>query len=289
MKATETTVIPDGEKIDQITGTKGTLDKHENVYKVSFPRADVKVAVDGVAIPPFMGLASYAAFKPVGKEGAVTVMGDTALFQDEVNPVMSAALDSGLTVTALHNHFFYDEPKMYFMHIGGEGSVDALAAGVRKIQDKVKEIRSAAPTPASRFSHEPLPAKSAVTAAPLARTLGSKAAEKDGMVKFNFNRTPKMPSGSDVGMGGMGFGTWAAFYGSDAFAFMDGDLVTFEGELQPVLKALRANDINIVAIHNHMEGETPRAIFVHVWGVGPAGKLAQGLKAALDTQKPAKT
>lgn len=271
-------------KIDQIAGVRGTLNTEENVYKVSFPRDDVKVSVDGVQMPPFMGLTSWAAFKPGMKDGTVMVMGDMVLFQDEVNPAMSAALDSGLSVTALHNHFFYDEPKVYFMHISGEGTAASLAAGVRKIQDTVKEIRSASPEPAKRFKHKPLPEKSTVTAAPLAETIGAKATEKDGMVKFTLGRKVKMPCGCEVGKE-MGVNTWAAFYGSDEHAFVDGDFATFEGELQPVLKALRAHDINVVAIHNHMEGESPKVIFLHYWGVGPAAKLAEGVKAALDTQK----
>jgi hypothetical protein len=270
--------------IDRATGGKSQMNEQEGVFKVSFPRDDVKVNIDGVQMPPFMGLTSWAAFKPGMKGGTVMVMGDMVLFQDEVNPAMSVALDNGLSVTALHNHFFYDEPKVYFMHIGGEGTAEKLAEGVRRVQDKVKEIRSSSPQPAKQFGHKPLPAKSSVTAAPLAEAIGAKATEKDGMVKFTIGRTVKMPCGCEVGKE-MGINTWAAFYGSDDHAFVDGDFATFEGELQPVLKALRAHDINVVAIHNHMEGEDPRVIFLHYWGVGPAGKLARGVKAALDTQK----
>jgi hypothetical protein len=270
--------------IDRITGGKALMNEQEGVYKVSFPRDDVKVNVDGVEMPPFMGLTSWAAFKPGMKDGTVMVMGDMVLFQDEVNPAMSAALDSGLSVTALHNHFFYDEPKVYFMHIGGEGIAEKLAEGVRKVQDKVKEIRSASPQPATGFGHKPLPPKSSVTAAPLAEAIGAKATEKEGMVKFTIGRTVKMPCGCEVGKE-MGINTWAAFYGSDEHAFVDGDFATFEGELQPVLKALRAHAINVVAIHNHMESEQPRVIFLHYWGVGPAAELAKAVKAALDTQK----
>lgn len=276
----------DTAKIDQLTGAKGVMNEEENVHKVSFPRTDVKVSVDGVVMPPFMGLTSWAAFRPGLKDGAVMVMGDMVLFQDEVNPAMSAALASGLSVTALHNHFFYDDPKVYFMHIGGEGDAAKLAEGVRRIQDTVKRIRSTASQPSKRFGHKPLPEKSSITAAPLAEALGSKATEKDGMVKFAIGRTVKMPCGCEAGKE-MGVNTWAAFYGSDDHAFVDGDFVTFEGELQPVLKALRAADINVVAIHNHMEGEQPRAIFLHYWGVGPTRELGKGIGAALDAQKTA--
>jgi hypothetical protein len=273
----------DGAKIDQIIGGKGQFNDAENVYKVSFPRDDLKVLVDGVRMPPFMGLTSWAAFKPGMKEQAM-VMGDIVLFQDEVNPAMSAAFDAGLTVTALHNHFFYDEPKVYFMHIGGEGATEKLATGVRKVLDRVKEVRSAGAQLAKDFGHEPLPEKSSLRAEPLAKVIGQKGTEKDGMVKFTIGRTTKMPCGCEVGKE-MGVNTWAAFYGTDDHAIVDGDFVTFEGELQPVLKSLRASGINVVAIHNHMEGESPKATFLHYWGVGPASDLAKAVKAALDAQK----
>ena len=274
----------DAAKIEQAVGAKGQMNAEEGVFKVSIPRADVKVTVDGTPMPPFMGLTSWAAFKPGMKDGAAMVMGDMVLMQDEVNPAMSAALDSGLSVTALHNHFFYDEPKVYFMHVGGEGDAAKLAEGVRKIQDAVKRVRSAAPQPARSFGGKPLAEKSAVTTAPLAEVLGAKPTEKDGMVKFTIGRTTKMPCGCEVGKE-MGVNTWAAFYGADDHAFVDGDFATFEGELQPVLKALRKNNINVVAIHNHMEGETPKVIFLHYWGIGPAGELAKGVRAALDAQR----
>src|SRR6476469_7374412 len=131
----------DTAKIDQLTGLKGKTNEKEGVYKITFPRNDVKVVVDGWTMPPFMGLGTWAAFTPT-KDGAM-VMGDTVLFEDEVNAAMSAALDNGLNVTALHNHFFFDHPKVYFMHIEGEGTVDKLAAAVRKVYDAARQIRSA--------------------------------------------------------------------------------------------------------------------------------------------------
>src|SRR4051794_39931959 len=140
--------------IDKAIGAKGTMVADEEVYKVTFPRADVKVTVDGVAMPPFMGLTSWAAFH-AGNAGTM-VMGDIVLFQDEVSPAMDAALGGGLEVTALHNHFFYDEPRVYFMHIGGEGETVPLATGVRKVLDAVKAVRDKSPAaPAKAFAHAP--------------------------------------------------------------------------------------------------------------------------------------
>jgi hypothetical protein len=272
----------DTAKIEAAAGAKGTLNKDEGVFKVSYPRADVKVTIDGTLMPPFMGLTSWAAFQP-GAKSAAMVMGDMVLFQDEVNPAMSVALDNGLAVTALHNHFFFDEPKVYFMHIEGEGDAVDLAAAVKRIQDKVKDIRAAAPTPAHGFGLGQLENKSSITAAAIEPKLG-KGQAKDGMFKVVVGRTTKMPCGCTVGKE-MGVNTWAAFCGADDQALVDGDFAVFEGELQDVLKSLRASGINIVAIHSHMESEDPKVLFLHYWGVGPAEQLAAAVKKALDVVK----
>src|SRR5262245_55023625 len=153
----------DAAKIDQITGLKGVLNKEENVFKVTQPRSDVHVTIDGHAMEPFMGLTSWASFMP-GTTSQAMVMGDLVLFQDEVNPVMSAALDNGLTVTGLHNHFFYDEPRVFFMHIGGEGTTEQLATGVRKALDAVGSIRSAVSQPSARFDDHPVTSANSISA-----------------------------------------------------------------------------------------------------------------------------
>src|SRR3974390_590190 len=130
----------DTAKIESITGLKGALNEKENTFKVSKPKDDVAITVEQTRMAPFMGLTSWAAFAP-GMKGEAMVMGDMVLFEDEVNPVISVALDKGLEVTALHNHFFFDEPKVYFMHIGGMGDADKLAAGVKNVWDKIAQIR----------------------------------------------------------------------------------------------------------------------------------------------------
>ena len=273
----------DAARIEAITGLKGTLIESEGVFKVSSPRTDVKIAVDGWPMPPFMGLTSWASFHP-SAAGKAMVMGDLVLFQDEVNPVLSALLDAGLEVTALHNHFFYDEPRVYFMHIGGEASAESLAAGVRRAFDTVKDIRAKTAVPATRFAGPPLPPKSSVTPKAIADRLGVTGQANDGMFKVVIGRTVKAQGGHEVARE-MGVNTWAAFAGSDENAVVDGDFAVLEGELQGVLRALRKADINVVAIHHHMAGETPRMLFLHYWGRGTAAALANGLKAALDTQR----
>ena len=268
-------------KLDEITGTKGAYTAAEDVHRVSFPRGDVKVTVDRWSMHPFMGLTSWAAFTSGGDSEAI-VMGDLVLFEDEVNAVMSAALDNGLEVTALHNHFLFDSPKVMFMHIGGSGAVERLATGVRKAIDGVQKIRSAAPVPASQFPGQAIPEKSLINASSLDGILGVKGQTNNGMYKATIGRQANM-HGREVG-NQMGVNTWAAFAGSDDNAFVDGDFAMLTSELQGVLKALRKAAINIVAIHNHMTHEQPQYVFLHYWGKGPAATLAKGLRSALDTQ-----
>lgn len=272
----------DTAKIEKITQLKGAYNDAERVFKVTAPRADVKVAIDGWAMPPFMGLTSWAAFQE-GKKAQAMVMGDLVLFQDEVNPVMSALLDAGLSVTALHNHFFFDEPKVYFLHVGGEGRVDDLAAGVRRALDKVQEVRESAPQLAAGFGVKPLPGASSITAQPIEEILGAKGQAKDGMLKFVIGRKVQAACGCEVGKE-MGVNTWAAFAGADDNSVVDGDFAVVEEELQPVLKALRSAGVNIVAIHHHMAAESPRMLFLHYWGRGAATDLARAVKSGLDVQ-----
>jgi hypothetical protein len=267
-------------RIDEITGAKGAYTETEDVHKVTFPRNDLGVKTDGWAIHPFMGLTSWAAFTSHGDQ--VMVMGDLTLAEDEVNPAMSAALDSGLEVTALHNHFFFDQPRVMFMHIGGMGDVERLAGAVRKALDKVREIRAAKPTPASSFPGSRIAARSSISPGPIEEILGVKGQSQNGMYKVSFGRHATA-HGTRVG-NQMGVNTWAAFGGSDENAVVDGDFAMLASEMQKVLKTLRGADINIVAIHNHMTHEEPAYYFLHYWGKGRAVDLARAIQAALETQ-----
>jgi hypothetical protein len=269
----------DPARVASLTG--GKPESTDTTVKVSFPRDDLPVEVDGwKKMPPFMGLTSWAAFVPGRKPGIeAMVMGDLVLFEDEVNPVMSAALEGGLEVTALHNHFFFDRPHVLFMHIGGEGSVEQLAKGVKAALDAERSVRKKTPQPAVAFGAPPPQSK--IDGAKLDEVLGVKGASKDGMYKAVFGRKTQAECGCTVGKA-MGVNTWAAFGGVDSDAVVDGDFAVAEGELQPVLKALRAGGINVVAIHSHMTGESPRILFLHYWGRGPAAALAATLKHAVD-------
>jgi len=270
----------DTAKIDNLTGLKGKLNEKEGVYKITFPRDDVKIVVDGWTMPPFMGLGTWAAFTET-KNGAM-VMGDTVLFEDEVNAAMSVALDNGLSVTALHNHFFFDQPKVFFMHIEGEGSVDDLARAVKEMYDSIKAIRGPNAKPGESFAavgQTSLPEKSSITPAPLNEIFAMQGEAKDGMIKFTIGRPAKM-HGAKIDKE-MGVNTWAAFAGDDKNAVVDGDFAVTEDELQPVLKSLVKDKINIVAIHQHMTHEEPRIMFFHYWGRGSTKDLAQAVKGAL--------
>ena len=268
----------DTAKIEQLTGGKGELNTQEGVFKVSVPRADLAVTVAGVKLTPPLGLTSWAAFQQMGPQ--TMVMGDLVLLEDQVNPVMSVALTNGLEVTALHNHFFWDTPKVMFMHIGGMGSEETLAGAVGKVFATIKETSGGKGT----VPHAELdPAKTSLDPKPLEEILGVKGQMANGVYKVTIGRTTNM-HGHAVG-NTMGVNTWAAFVGSDDTAVVDGDFAMLESELQPVLKALRGAGINIVAIHQHMTMEAPRVVFLHYWGIGPTRALATGLKAALATQQ----
>ena len=262
-------------KIEELTGAKGVFNETEGVFKVTVPRSDLTVMAAGVRLTPPMGLTSWAAFKPASKH--TVVMGDMVLLEDQVNAVMSVALDSGLEVTALHNHFFWDSPKVMFMHIGGMGEEARLAGAVGKVFAKIKETSGGkGDVPTVDID----PAKSSLDPKKIDAILGKSGELKDGVYKVTMGRVTTM-HGETMGST-MGVNTWAAFAGSDDKAVVDGDFAMLESELQGILKALRGAGINVVAIHHHMTGESPRVIFLHYWGIGPAEQLAKGLRAALD-------
>src|SRR5688500_968775 len=238
-------------KIEELTGAKGALSEKEGVFKVSVPRSDLSVTAGGVKLTPPMGLTSWAAFKKAGKH--TVVMGDLVLLEDQVNPVMSAALDTGLEVTALHNHFFWDSPKVMFMHVGGMGDEAKLAEAIGKVFAKIEETKGGK---GEVLRAEIDPAKTSLDPKKIDAILGAKGELANGVYKVTIGRTTKM--GGHVMGGAMGVNTWAAFAGSDDKAVVDGDFAMLESELQGVLKALRTAGIAVVAIHNHMTGEQPR-------------------------------
>ena len=268
----------DADAIGKAADTKATT-QSDGVVRIGWSRTDVAVQVDGMDFKPQAGLGSWAAFKESPK-GAM-VMGDTVVFQDEVDAAMDAAFAGGIEVTALHNHFFFDNPKVYFMHIGGQGDPVKLAATVKNMWDAIKAIRSASPKPASRFPGR-IPAAGSIDSSVIDRILGGNSKVNNGVVKASFPREGSM-NGITVG-GTMGLSSWAAFQGNNALAAMDGDFIMTGNEVQPVLKAMRKVGFHIVSLHNHMTGEEPSFYFTHYWATGPVEKLARDFKAVLGAQ-----
>src|SRR5712691_158683 len=253
-------------------------DFKDNVLRVNVPRGDLHVAIDGVATPTPFGFGGWLGLTK-GTGGMDVMMGDLVLTDDEVNPVMSALLTSGLDVTALHNHFFFDTPRIYYMHVHGHGTASDLAAKVK-------------PALALIGAHPPAPVPTATSGRAINGTLNSEALAKivgydgeqnGGVYKITIGR-PDMPlkeMGATINSR-MGLNTWAAFYGSDADAVVAGDIAMLDREVTPVLKSLRSSGIDVVAIHHHMTGTDPQVIFLHYWGKGAAQKLATAFRAALD-------
>jgi hypothetical protein len=255
-------------------------DFKDNVLKVNIPRNDLSVTVANVKTPTPFGFGGWIAMtKGTGMD---VMMGDLVLLQDEVNPVMSALLDNGLEATALHNHFFWDEPRMFYMHVHGHGAPMDLARKVKPALDLIGRTsgqRSGAPpataTPAP-------PASGSIDTAALAKIVGAEGEQNGAVYKITVGR----PDLKLTEMGApinarMGLNTWAAFVGTNADAAIAGDVAMLASEVTPVLKALRQNGLSIVAIHHHMTDTRPTIFFLHYWGTGPADKLARGFKAAL--------
>jgi hypothetical protein len=250
-------------------------DFKDNVLKVNIPRSDVKVTVAGVATPTPFGFGGWVAMTK-GNGGHQVLMGDLVLLQDEVNPVMSALLDNGFDVTALHNHFFWDEPRMFYMHVHGHGAAADLARRLKPAIDLIGKA-GAAPAPAASA-----PAPSLDTAK-LVAIVGSQGEQSGAVYKFTLPRSDlKVVEMGALINARMGLNTWAAFTGTNDKAAIAGDIAMLESEVTPVLKALRANGLDVVAIHHHMTADRPVIIFLHYWGTGPAEKLAAGFKAAVN-------
>lgn len=258
------------------SGAKATA-AADGVVRIGWSRTDVPVVVDGAPLPPAAGLGSWAAFAPMG-DGAM-VMGDTVVFQDEVDAAMDAAFAHGLAVTGLHNHFFYDEPRVYFMHIGGEGEAADLAADVKAVCDAIKAVRKAHPRPAEGFGG-PRRGTGMPDPALIGKIVGHPAVAGNGIAKVTIGQEGRM-HGAAIGAS-MGLKTWAAFAGSDDAASIDGDFIMRADAVQPTLQALRRAGLHVVALHNHMIDTVPALYFTHFWGTGKLRDLAAGFRKALD-------
>jgi hypothetical protein len=252
-------------------------DYKANVLKVNIPRNDVSVTVANVKTPTPFGFGGWIAMTK-GTGGMDVMMGDLVLTQEEVNPVMSALLENGLEATALHNHFFWDEPRMFYMHVHGHGKPADLARKVKPALDLIGKNTSRPATTAPA----PAAAAPAIDTAKIAQIVGTQGEQNGAVYKITIGRDDlKLTEMGAPINARMGLNTWAAFVGTNENAAIAGDVAMLASEVTPVLKALRKNGLDIVAIHHHMTDTRPAIYFLHYWGTGPADKLAAGFKAAL--------
>jgi hypothetical protein len=255
-------------------------DFKDSVLKVNIPRNDIKVTIDGVATPTPFGFGGWLAMTK-GDGGNDVMMGDLVLLGDEVNPVMSALLDNGLDVTALHNHFFFESPRIFYMHVHGHGKAADLARRAKPAVDLIGHVSPQHES--SETGGRANIAAGQIDTAKIAGIVGHEGEQTGPVYKITVGREDlKVKEMGATINGRMGLNTWAAFYGSDANAEVAGDVAMVSGEITPVLKALRSNGLDVVAIHHHMTSGQPAIYFLHYWGTGPAEKLATGFKAALD-------
>ncbi len=265
---------------DVLTTLGKSGDYKDNVLKVNIPRNDLKVTIDGLPAPTPFGFGGWLAMTPANG-GQDVMMGDLVLLQEEVNPVMSAMLKNGLEVTALHNHFFFESPRIFYMHVMGHGTPEDLASRARPGLDLIGHIAGHS----AQLSGDPpvtAAAQGQLDSAAISRIVGHLGEQSGAVYKITVGRDDLhvMEMGAAINTR-MGLNTWAAFTGSAMDAMVAGDVAMLENEVQPVLKSLREHGLNVVAIHQHMIGSTPEIIFLHYWARGPAETLATGFKAAL--------
>src|SRR3982751_4826730 len=261
-------------KIEQVSGMRGTEKNGE--YKITVPQNDLHVTVDGFKIIPPMGLGSWAAFTSCGD--SVMVMGDIIVTEKDLRPVQQEVIKQGFAITAIHNHFLRNSPNVMYMHIDRSGDVTALATGVKRIFEKVKEVRGKDPKAEKADS-----VSSSLNISQLDSIIGSKGESSKGVYKYTIGRPDVQLKEHGIPISTfMGFNTWAAWQGTPSKAAVAGDFTMLENEVEPVIRALVENGIEVVAVHNHMVHEQPRIYFLHYWGVGNAEQLARGLRKALD-------
>lgn len=261
----------DFSEVENILGVAGQIQEGAVVF--SFPRSDIKVAIDGDPVPTALGFGSWTAWKVMGND--FMVMGDLVLLEKEINPVISALAEANINVTALHNHFIGEEPRIMYMHIGGMGPAATLANGVRNALDKTGTPKTKASASAPVL---------ALDTKRIEEIIGHPGKAGGGVFKITLGR-PGVKMGGVELTASMGLNTWAAFAGTDERAYVAGDVAMTAPEVQKVIRELRKGGINIAAVHNHMLDEAPRIFFLHYWGKGPAEKLAETVQGAFDQAK----
>ena len=260
--------------IEKITGMKGK--ENNGQYKITVAQNDLNVTIDGFKIIPAMGLGSWVAFTPYS-DGAM-IMGDMILTETDLGPFQQEVIRQGLTISAIHNHFIRNHPNVMYMHIGGMGKTDLMAQKVKSLFDKVTQLRGKNPSSGSADS-----VVNTIDTKKLDGIIGYKGEMSKGVYKYTIGRPDVTLKEHGIPVTNFGgFNTWAAWQGTEDKAAVAGDFTMLENEVEPVIKALIENGIEVVALHNHMIHEQPRIFFLHYWGVGSAEKLARGLREALN-------
>jgi hypothetical protein len=265
------TAANDWKQVEQALGRTGQQ-QADGAYKFGLPRGDLSVTVDGVQVKPALALGSWLAFSSPG-QGAM-LMGDLVLTEDEVSPVMVALQENGIQVTALHNHVFHESPRVMYMHIAGHGDAAQLAGAMKKVIALTKTPAPAQPAAAASLD---------LDTAAIDQVLGNKGKVNGGVYQIGVPRSEKITEAGMAIPGSMGLATALNFQPTgQGKAAITGDFVLLGTEVNPVIKALRQNGIQVTALHSHMLQEEPRLFFMHFWANDNAIQLAKGLRAALD-------
>ena len=271
----------DWSKVDAAFGRKAAVTG--DVHRYGFPRSDLKVTLDGVEIKPAFALGGWVAMKPA--HGGAMVMGDLVLLESEINPVMSVLIENGLEITAIHNHILRGNPATFYMHVGGHGDPAKMATTILQALQSSKTPLAPPAAPASQPAID-------LDTAQLDQIIGVKGNANGGVYQFGVpRRDPVNEGGMQIApAGAMGVATTINFQPTGGGkAAITGDFVLTGEEVNPVIKALRQNGIEVTAIHSHMLDEQPRLIFMHFWANDDAIKLAKGVRAALDKTASAKS
>ena len=263
----------DWSKVDQALGKPGT-NQPGGVHKYGLPRSDLKITVDGVAIKPTLALGSWIAFLPMGNDAMF--MGDLVLTDNEISPVMKRLIDDGIEITAIHNHLLRTSPGVFYMHVGGQGDPVKLAQTLHAAL-ALSQTPLAAPAPAAA------PATIDLDTAAVDTALGAKGTINGGVYQFGIPRAESITDGGMAVPPSMGTAIAINFQPTGAGkAAITGDFVLLGKEVNPVLKAMRDNGIEVTALHSHMIDDSPHLFFMHFWANDDVAKLTHGLKAALD-------
>ncbi len=266
--------------IEAALGKKGTYNETQAVHTTPLPRNDLKITIKGEGVPIPFGFGGWVSLKKTTDGKSTVLMSDTVLLEEEVNPLISAAHANGLEVSAIHNHFFYEQPRIFYMHLHGMGSPAELA---KKYAAAIRETKL---FPANQAAASASPAQTGkeLFDLPMLDTIVKSTGTVNGPTyKYTIGRDDLtiMAMGAEM-TAAIGLNSWASFTGSREQAHIAGDIAMLESEVNSVIKALRLHNIEVVALHNHMLREQPRIIFLHYYGRGAATDLAKGFRAALD-------